>query len=556
MNGGGGTYASVGKAATLVLDTKLLRDVEALNNNKEERRIRKEDDEEEGEPRKVGEPIGDSKEADFRAKPVRRSIGRQTLAALVAQLGTINTGMVFGFSAIALPQFQERNSTIHIEAGSTEESWIASMSSIGTPIGCLVSGYLMDLFGRKRSLIVTEIPALLGWILIAFASDLRLMYAGRFFTGLGSGMVGAPARVYTSEVTEPHLRGMLTALSSVGVSVGVLVEYALGSMLSWKAVAGLSALLPFFALTSMFLFPESPSYLVSRDKPDKARKALQRFRSVSHDLQREMDALMDFSRKNHAKKLSGVRETLGAILKPSAIRPYTLLFLYFLIYQCSGTNVLTFYAVEIFRDSGVSLDKVYTVTVVLGVVRLTATIMACILCKRLGRRPLTMLSSVGCGLSMIGLGSYIWLYHSQSAGATSAGEPTWIPIFCIFSYTIACALGFLVVPWVMIGEIYPVQVRGIMGGITTMTAHSFVFLVVKTYPFLSASITRHGAFLLYGTISLIGTIYFYCCLTETKGKTLQEIEDYYSGRLNSLETTANGANGANVSQPPLPRIAL
>ncbi|KAM0737367.1 Facilitated trehalose transporter Tret1 [Formica fusca] len=464
----------------------------------------------------------------------RGSAVRQVLAALVAQLGTINTGMAFGFSAIALPQLQEPDSIIPIKEGSTEESWIASISSIGTPIGCLVSGYMMDMLGRKRSLIITEIPALLGWLLIAFATDIRMIYAGRFFVGLGSGMVGAPARVYTSEVTQPHLRGMLTAIASVGVSTGVLIEYALGSIVTWNVCAAISGILPLTALLLMFFFPETPSYLISRSKPDQAEKALQRFRGSTYNVNREMESLVEFSNKNNIKRLTGLREIVCALIKPSALKPFTLLFLYFLIYQWSGTNVITFYAVEIFKDSGASLNK-YLAAVILGIVRLISTIVACILCRRCGRRPLTMISSVGCGLSMLGLGGYMW-FKNYSVENDLTLVATWIPVFCIFSYTVTCTMGFLVIPWVMIGEVYPVQVRGIIGGLTTMCAHTFVFMVVKTYPFLANSLTRHGTFILYGCISLLGTIYFYICLPETKGRTLQEIEDYFSGRSDTLTT--------------------
>ncbi|XP_018306701.1 facilitated trehalose transporter Tret1 isoform X1 [Mycetomoellerius zeteki] len=475
-------------------------------------------------------PKGDPEDG----RPPRGSAIRQVLAALVAQLGTINTGMTFGFSAIALPQLQEPDSIIPIKEGSTEESWIASMSSIGTPIGCLMSGYMMDMFGRKRSLIITEIPAVLGWLLITFATDIHMIYAGRFFVGLGSGMVGAPARVYTSEVTQPHLRGMLIALASVGVSTGVLIEYALGSIVTWNVCAAISGIVPFTALVLMFFFPETPSYLISRSKPDQAKKALQKFRGSTYNVNQEMETLVEFSNKNNIKRLTGFREIMCAVLKPNALKPFALLFLYFLIYQWSGTNVITFYAVEIFKDSGASMNK-YLAAVILGIVRLTSTIVACVLCRRCGRRPLTMVSSIGCGLSMVGLGGYMWLknYWVENDLPIVA---TWIPVMCIFLYTITCTLGFLVIPWVMIGEVYPVQVRGIIGGLTTMCAHSFIFMVVKTYPFLASVLTRHGTFILYGCISLFGTIYFYICLPETKDRTLQEIEDYFSGRSNALMT--------------------
>lgn len=402
------------------------------------------------------------------------------------------------------------------------------MSAIGTPIGCFFSGYLMDLLGRKLSLILTEVPALLGWLLIFSASDVRMIYAGRFFTGLGSGMVGAPARVYTSEVTQPHLRGTLTAIASVGVSTGVLFQYALGAMLSWNICAGISAVIPAVALGLMLFFPESPSYLISVNKPKEARESLQKFRSTSYDLNEEMDTMVNFSNKNNLKRLTGFREIVTALVQPNAMRPFLILFLYFLIYQWTGTNAVTFYAVDIVALSGIKLDK-YLVTVGLGALRLASTIVACIACRKYGRRPMTLISSVGCGIAMVALGTYIWLQKYLS-------DHAWIPILCIAGYTVACTLGFLVIPWVMIGEVYPVQIRGIIGGLTTMSAHFFVFTVVKTYPLLAQSITQHGTFLLYGSISLFGTIFFYFCLPETKNKSLQEIEDYFSGRNNDLKT--------------------
>lgn len=393
---------------------------------------------------------------------------------------------------------------------------------------------MMDQLGRKRSLIITEVPALLGWLLIIFAFNVEMIYAGRFFVGLGSGMVGAPARVYTSEVTQPHLRGMLIAMASIGVSTGVLLEYAMGSILTWKTCASVSALVPAAALMLMFIYPETPSYLLSRSKPDEARKALEHFRGSSDNLNKEMDTLINFSAKNNLKRLTKPGEIIHALLQPNALKPFALLFFYFLIYQWSGTNAVTFYAVDIFQQSGATINK-YLATTILGVVRLLSTILACVLCRRCGRRPLTMISSIGCGLSMLGLGSYMWLNATWKANGVEASA-TWIPVFCIFSYTITCTIGFLVIPWVMIGEVYPVQVRGVIGGLTTMTAHCFVFMVVKTFPFLRDSITEYGTFLLYGCISLFGTIYFYVCLPETKNKSLQEIEDYFSGRSATLKT--------------------
>lgn len=173
-----------------------------------------------------------------------------------------------------------------------------------------------------------------------------------------------------------------------------------------------------------------------------------------------------------------------------------------MMYQFSGVNTITFYAVEIFQDSGTQMDK-YTCTIVLGALRFFFTIVACISLRRCGRRPLSFVSGIGCGITMLGLGTYMY-YKSIWDAQGIAPIHTWIPVTCIFVFIITCTMGFLVVPWVMIGELYPMKVRGIVGGMTTCAAHTFVFIVVKTYPMLTHLVQRHGAFIAYGVISLLG----------------------------------------------------
>lgn len=173
-----------------------------------------------------------------------------------------------------------------------------------------------------------------------------------------------------------------------------------------------------------------------------------------------------------------------------------------MMYQFSGVNTITFYAVEIFRDTGTTWDK-NTCAIILGLVRLAFTIVGTIAMRNCGRRPLSFISFIGCGVTMVGLGWYLkYKFDSEVAGI--APDYVWIPAVFIFLFQIACSVGFLVVPWTMIGELYPMKVRGILGGLTTCSAHLCVFIVVKTYPFLSHVIGKHGCFIMYGVISLIG----------------------------------------------------
>lgn len=175
----------------------------------------------------------------------------------------------------------------------------ASLSAATTPIGCLLGGYIMDRYGRKKVLLLTELPLILGWLLISFASDVYMIYVGRLLVGLGAGMVGAPARVYTSEVTQPHLRGTLTGLASVGISVGVLLQYTFGAFCTWQVLSGLSAIIPILSIILMWFMPETPNFLIGRQKEEKATKSLAQLRGSTYDVEREIKQLQHFANKNN-----------------------------------------------------------------------------------------------------------------------------------------------------------------------------------------------------------------------------------------------------------------
>lgn len=160
----------------------------------------------------------------------------------------------------------------------------------------------MDRFGRKKTLLITEIPLIIGWIVIAFASNVNMIYCGRLLTGLGSGLVGAPARVYISEVTQPHLRGMLSAMAAACISFGILLQYTIGAFASWYTLSGIVAIIPTVAFIAMLLMPESPNYLVAQSRPDKAAKSLSRLRGSKYNIQREVDHLQGFVEKSQLNK--------------------------------------------------------------------------------------------------------------------------------------------------------------------------------------------------------------------------------------------------------------
>uniref|UniRef100_A0A1B6CPI6 Major facilitator superfamily (MFS) profile domain-containing protein n=1 Tax=Clastoptera arizonana TaxID=38151 RepID=A0A1B6CPI6_9HEMI len=476
---------------------------------------------------------------DDNIKKKRGSCLKQVCWALLANIGAINTGLMYGFSAVAIPQLTEANSTIVVDED--QASWIASLGSAATPVGCILSGYLLDAIGRKKTIILTLLPMILGWSLISVATNVVMIYIGRLLVGLGSGGIGSPSRVYTAEVTQPHLRGMLAAVASVMVSLGVTLEYIVGSFVSWPLLSFLSGVIPTIALIGSFFLPESPSWLLSQGRTEDCLNSLKNLRGPTCDINDELKSMQDFLERSNTAHKYTTKETLSALIHPSAVKPFLILSAYFFIYQFSGVNPVTFYAVEIFQESGTSMDK-YLATIILGLIRLGFTVVSCIMMRRCGRRQLSLVSSVFCGVSMVCLGGYIFKGIEWKAEGVSPLPASWFPVFNIFLFIAASTIGYLVVPWVMIGELYPAKVRGILGGFTTLISHVCVFIVVKTFPLMKRVFTKHGTFWFYGTVSLVGTLFFYFVLPETKGRTLQEIEDYFSGRIKSLKPIKKSVN--------------
>lgn len=465
-------------------------------------------------------------------KDERGSSLRQVTAAFIANLGTINTGMTFGFSAVANPRLIEDQL---LRISNNEASWVASLSSVGTPCGCVLSAYLTEILGRKRTLVVTELPAIIGWIMIATAPSVEWIYIGRVLTGVSSGMIGAPSRVYTAEVTQPHLRGILSALASVGASFGVAFEYLLGSIFEWRTLAWISCIIPVLSICTSFLLPESPSWLISSGQKHKCFNSLKKLRGSTCDVQREVNTLVEFSERHKTATNMTVQQKLTAIFHPSILKPFLILTTYFLIYQMSGTNPLTFYSVNIFKLIGQNNDMAYKFTVASGFIRLLFTIVGCILMLQCRRRTLTFVSTIGCGVTMFIFATYVYMIDQWSQTDT-APLLTWIPVLSIFLFTAVSTIGYLIVPWVMIGELYPQKVRGLVGGFTTASCHFFIFIAVKTYPLIRDRLSQYAPFFIYGSISLLGTIFLYVFLPETKDKTLQEIEEYFTGTNKRVRT--------------------
>ena len=375
--------------------------------------------------------------------------------------------------------------------------------------GCLLGGLFMERLGRRAAHQLICVPYVLGWVIISLAHNTTMLYVGRFLTGLSVGMIGPLSPVFIAEISGPAYRGVLLATVSLAVATGILLANVLGTFLNWKLAAAICAIFPLICYIGVYWLPESPTWLAAKGRKAEATVAFQWYRGYSPDAMKEMGDLLN----KHAaeRRKQSWKELWVEMRKKSFLKPFFIMIVFFFVMQYSGVNAVAFYTVTILADMGSGLDA-FLATIIIGLVRVVMSVVACILARWCGRRPLSVISSLGAAATLLGLG---------------ATGPGWAPVVLLVLYICFISIGLVPLPWVMVGEVFPAALRGFGSGVTSAYGFLMFFCVVKTGPDLIASVGIHGAFYTYGAVALGGAVFLYVFLPETGNKTLQDIEEAY-----------------------------
>lgn len=376
-----------------------------------------------------------------------------------------------------------------------------------------------------------NVLSIVSWSLIAICSvtNFDVMYTqiliARVIIGIVIGLVSAPASIYSAEIATPKLRGRLTVLTSLSIAVGILLIYSLGYFLphDFRLVAALAAGICVLSLVLLFLMPESPAWLMSKDREEEAERSLkcirgygayrQRIPEVENELMRLRDGVL-------AQRRAGRVSFLRQLRQPHVYKPLGIIVGFFGFQQFSGIFVIVVYAAKVSSEAGVSMDP-FLCTVLIGVTRVLATMLVAYILDTLGRKPPSVFSGVGMLTCMFGLALCSYFPPIE--------QLAWIPTFLILTYIFTSTLGFLTMPFSMLAELFPQTVRGPASGVTVFFTYLMSFCTIKLYPTMVELLGSANVFIIYGVVSLLGVLYVVCVVPETKGKSLQEIEDYFRG---------------------------
>ncbi|XP_049535903.1 facilitated trehalose transporter Tret1-like [Anopheles darlingi] len=463
-------------------------------------------------------------------KLTKRAAITQIITAVVANITIISSGMGIGFPSIALMELT--NSTTSVVLSESDASWFASITSILCPVGGLLSGYMLDKIGRKKSLYCINVISIISWVIMSLASRtdgallfIQLMVA-RIIIGVAIGLSSTPASIYAAEVAHPSLRGRLTLLTACFTGVGMLMVYSLGYMFKddWRYVCTICGVFTVVALLSVIPLPESPSWLVGKKRMAEAERHLKVVRGIKEDnhpeIRAELKALEESVarfRQADTKKTSKIVQ----LKKPEVHKPLIIMCTFFLFQQFSGIFVIIVYAASFSVEAGVAIDP-FLSAVLVGFTRVVTTILMAFISDRFGRRPPALFSGFGMACCMFGLAACNILRISDT-------EYHWLPTALLVAFIFTATLGFLTLPFSMNAEVYPSKVRGFASGLTIFFGYTMSFIILKVYPTLVSSIGNENVFLFFGMVSLAGIGFVYFFLPETKGRTLQDIEEYFRG---------------------------
>lgn len=441
----------------------------------------------------------------------------QYLAAITATLSMATSGSHIGWTSPILPKLKSSESYMPIT--SDDASWIASFVLLGSIPGNIIAAFIVDRLGRKMCLLLAGIPLTVSWILIIVAWCPYVLYISRFIGGIGLGVAYVVCPMYIGEIADKEIRGSLGSFIKLMVTFGELYAHAIGPFVSYECLAYSCAVIPIIFFLTFGWMPESPYYLLMRNREDKAMNNLKCLKRYATEDQLEED--IEQMQKTVLRDLSDKGNIWDLFNTPGNRRAVVISFGLQLVLQFSGLAAIESYTQEILEEADTDLSAGIAV-IVLSVLQLIAGIGAAALVDRLGRRPLLLVTTLLGGLSLTVTGTFYLLKHYMLMNMTGFG---WVLHASVIFYELIIALGLNPLSYMMLGELFPTNVKGAAVSIANMWASLLAFFVSKMYQVVSDSCGVYTSFGWFAVSCFLGIVFILFMVPETKGKSLLEIQE-------------------------------
>ncbi len=408
------------------------------------------------------------------------------------------------------------------------KGFVIASALIGCIIGGAAAGFVSKSLGRKNGLFIAAVAffvsAIGAWKPEAFnffgTLDVYSFVVYRIIGGIGVGLASMISPMYIAEIAPANVRGKLVSFNQFAIIFGMLVIYFVNLMIArqgdeqWLITDGwrlmfLSGAIPAgIFVVLLFFVPETPRYLAMKGKNDKALSVLQKIAGKDN----AESILTDIKGTLHELNAPWLSYGAGVIIVGVLLSVFQ---------QAVGINVVLYYAGNIFRNMGASTDSSLLQTIIVGVVNLAFTVVAIMTVDKFGRKPLMIIGSIGMAISMIALG---FTFYFQNVGI--------LALIFMLTYTAAFAMSWGPVCWVLLAEIFPNSIRGALS-IAVAAQWIANWIVSLTFPMLNDNVWltntfNHGfSYWIYGIMSILSAIFMWKFVPETKGRTLESIEELW-----------------------------
>jgi sugar porter (SP) family MFS transporter len=428
--------------------------------------------------------------------------------SFISALGGYLFGFDFAVISGALPFLQKQ-----FDLNEYWQGFATGVLAIGAIIGCLIAGSISDKYGRRRGLLTAAAIFGLSSLAMAFSHSRDIFIFSRCIAGVGVGMASMLSPMYIAEISPAHLRGRMVATNQLTIVIGILVTNIVNYLLrnmgedAWRWMFGLGIIPSALFFIGAWWLPESPRWLVKAGRSDLAVAVMEKIGGSDF----AQSSLKDITRTT-----GNSRGISYAAVFQKAVFPAVLIGIGIAVFQqLCGINVVFNYTTTIFKSVGVPQDGQLLQTVFIGSVNLLFTLLAMLLVDRVGRKPLML-----AGFAALAI-LYIVVVQMLAGGRP---EVSWFLLAAIGLY----AMSLAPVTWVLISEIFPNKVRGAATSIAVLSLWAAYFILVFTFPILFKRLQDH-TFYIYAGICVLGALFIAIKVKETKGKTLEELEDVIIG---------------------------
>lgn len=459
------------------------------------------------------------------------NIGYLIFLSVVAAIG----GFLFGYDTAVISGTIAQVTQL-FQLDTLQQGWYVGCALVGSITGVLFAGILSDKIGRKRTMIISAVLFSISAIGCALSANFDQLVVYRIIGGVGIGVVSIISPLYISEVAVAKYRGRLVSLYQLAVTVGFLGAYLVnfqllnfsesGSVLHatwinkifvsevWRGMLGMEALPALSFLVIIFFIPESPRWLIVQHQETSAMDILKR---IYRSTERATDQL------NETKSVLSVetKSEWKLLIQPGILKAVIIGVCIAILGQFMGVNAVLYYGPSIFEEAGLSGGDSLYYQVLVGLVNTLTTVLALVIIDKVGRKKLVYYGVSGMIIALLLIGCYF--IFGEGYGISSL----FLLVFFLF-YIFCCAVSICAVVFVLLSEMYPTRVRGLAMSIAGFALWIGTYLIGQLTPWMLQNLTPAGTFFLFAVMCVPYMLIVWKLVPETTGKSLEEIERYWS----------------------------